>query len=267
MELWSPGSWQRSLTFPDLSSVTVSVSALLLQHFFTVHKLGLFPNSTFLHAIKVRSLLALSFKVWRGRGQNSHKCMTLPFHNGKCFELNIEMQNEDSRKRKTAELNSVLAKERWVPKTGDNTHADAKQRMLQKAGGFYQSPTLFCGNCKSSDASSSRFVLRLEGSQIIHNNLGFLFPESGLHGRLCYSWRNTRITSKVQFVLGQGWWGTKTFTLVCYGKCHRIRKKDLSTQIMYWILRKWICMRLFQKGGQILLLSFSFNYFTSWTVI
>lgn len=147
MELWSPGSWQRSLTFPDLSSVTVSVSALLLQHFFTVHKLGLFPNSTFLHPIKVRSLLALSFKVSRGRGQNSYKCMSLPFHNCKCFELNIEidieMRNEDSRKGKTAELNSVLAKERWVPKTGDNTHADAKQRMLQKAGGFYQSPTLF----------------------------------------------------------------------------------------------------------------------------
>lgn len=99
--------------------------------------------------------------------------MTLPFHNSKCFELNIEMRNEDSRKRKTAELNSVLAKEHWVPKTGDNTHADAKQRMLQKAGGFYQSPTLFCGNCKSSDASSSRFVLRLEGSQIILSNLGF----------------------------------------------------------------------------------------------
>lgn len=179
------------------------------------------------------------------------------------------MQNEDSRKRKTAELNSVLAKERRVPKTGDNTHADAKQRMLQKAGGFYQSPTLFCGNCKSSDASSSRFVLRLEGSQIILNNLGFLFPESGLHGRLCYSWRNTRITSKVQFVLGQGWWGTKTLTLVCCGKCHRIRKIDhLSAQIMYWIWRKWIRMRLFKIWNrQILLLSFSFNYFISWTVI
>lgn len=126
-------------------------------------------------------------------------------------------QNEDSRRRKTAELNSVLAKEHRVPKTGDNTHADAKQRILQKAGGFYQSPTLFCGTCKSSDTSSSRFVLRLEVSQIILNNLGFLFPESGLHGRLCYSWRNTRITGKVQFDLGQGWRGTKTFPLVHCG--------------------------------------------------
>lgn len=72
-----------------------------------------------------------------------------------CFTLSISQQhdlltkrqNEDSRKRKTAELNSVLAKdhrirEHRVPKTGDNTHSDAKQGMLQKTGGFYQSPTL-----------------------------------------------------------------------------------------------------------------------------
>lgn len=81
---------------------------------------------------------------------------------------------------------------------------------------FIKVQPFFCGNCKSSDASSPRFVLRLGGSQIILNNLGFLFCESGLYGKLCYGWRSARITGKVQLYLGHCWWGTKTFTALAY---------------------------------------------------